>query len=68
MSTTNLEIWNTDRLLRESEAAKFLCLDPSTLRQWRYKRRGPKFEKLGSRVVYRLSELDNFINGRTPTP
>jgi predicted DNA-binding transcriptional regulator AlpA len=61
MKATNLENWNTDRLLREREAAEFLCLNPNTLRQWRYKRFGPKFHKLGSTVVYRLSDLDSFI-------
>jgi hypothetical protein len=65
MKATNLEIWNTDRLLREREAAEFLCLNPNTLRQWRYKRVGPKSEKVGARVVYRLSELDRFLGAST---
>jgi hypothetical protein len=51
-----------DRLVRESEAAEFLRLKPSTLRQWRYKRTGPAFEKIGSRVVYRFSELLRYLD------
>jgi hypothetical protein len=60
---SNLAPWGTtsDRLLRESEAADFLRLSPGTLRQWRYKGQGPSYQKLGSRVAYRFSELVRLV-------
>lgn len=51
----------SDRLLREVEAADFLRLSPGTLRQWRYKGQGPTYQKLGSRVVYRLSDIVRLV-------
>jgi len=58
--TLDLTPWgaSADRLLKEPEAAEFLRQKPT---QWRYKSRGPAFQKLGGRVVYRLSELVRFV-------
>ena len=53
------------RLLSESEAATYCGLSPDTLRQsHRYKRKGPAFVKLGSRILYRLCDLDEWIESR----
>ncbi|MBT4092638.1 MAG: helix-turn-helix domain-containing protein [Nitrospinaceae bacterium] len=40
-----------------AEAAEFLRLSPDTLRQWRHLRKGPKYLKLGSKVMYRKCEI-----------
>ena len=49
------------QLIREAEAAAYLSMNASTLRQWRYKSRGPAYHKLGARVLYRVSELEAFV-------
>ena len=60
--TTN----DTDRMLSTDEAAARLNLKPSTLRQWRYRKRGPAFYRLGdgpgARCHYRASELEEWIS------
>lgn len=44
-----------------AEAAKYLGeLKPKTLENWRCQGRGPRFLKLGSRVIYTKDELDAF--------
>lgn len=35
-----------------------------TARTWRAQGRGPKFIKVGSRVKYRLVDLERFLNSR----
>lgn len=39
-------------------------LTPSTLSQWRWNGRGPKFLKIGRRVLYRLEDIESFENKR----
>lgn len=35
-------------------------LSPRTLEQWRWQGRGPRFLKIGGRVVYRLEDVETF--------
>ena len=35
-------------------------LSPRTLERWRWERIGPTFLKIGGRVVYRLSDIEDF--------
>ncbi len=35
-------------------------LSPRTLERWRWERIGPQFLKIGGRVVYRLSDIEEF--------
>lgn len=44
------------------EAAEMLGFSPMTLAVWRCKGRGPKWHKIGGRVKYRLSDIENFLN------
>jgi hypothetical protein len=46
----------------EIEAAALLAVSPSTLRAWRSQSRGPRFSRLGRRVVYRLRDLEGFLS------
>jgi predicted DNA-binding transcriptional regulator AlpA len=47
--------------LRAPEAAKFLRSSPSTLAKWRMLGTGPRFQKLGKRiVVYDIADLKAF--------
>jgi transposase-like protein len=47
--------------LNTQEAAAYLGVRPNTLEVWRCKHRGPKYAKLGSRIVYDPEELDAFF-------
>ena len=47
--------------LTNQAAAEFLCLSPRTLEHWRYTGRGPKYLKLGSKVLYRREDLIGWL-------
>jgi transposase-like protein len=51
--------------LNTREAAAYLGVRPNTLEVWRCKHRGPKYAKLGSRIVYDQDDLDNFFATRS---
>lgn len=53
-----------DRYLTNEEAAAYLKLSPHTLNKKRVTGGGPKFRKLGSRVVYAIDDLENWIEAR----
>ncbi len=57
----------TTTFLTQNEAAELLRLSPRTLERHRVAGTGPKFTKLGRRVVYRFSELDTWATERTFT-
>lgn len=50
--------------LSTQEAAAFLGLQPNTLEVWRTKHRGPKYAKIGSRVLYDPDDLEAFFIAR----
>ena len=59
-------------LLSTDKAAAHLGLRPQTLRVWRVRGCGPPYVRLsggprGGRVVYRASDLDAWLAGRTFT-
>lgn len=43
------------------EAAAFLGIQPNTLEVWRCKHRGPKYAKIGRRVLYDPDDLEEFF-------
>ncbi|MCC7495901.1 MAG: helix-turn-helix domain-containing protein [Fimbriimonadaceae bacterium] len=51
-----------ENLLDENAVARILNLKPSCLRRWRMENRGPIFVRVGSRVKYRMADVQNFIN------
>jgi predicted DNA-binding transcriptional regulator AlpA len=51
-------------LLTQDEAADFLRLSPRTLERYRVTGCGPIYVKLGGRVVYRPSDLEEWIAAR----
>jgi hypothetical protein len=60
-------------LFNEAAAARFLGLQISTLRRWRWAGTGPAFLKLGSAVRYDPNDLQDYIEecrrrSTTPTP
>lgn len=40
--------------------AKRWLISPRTLEQWRWQGRGPRFLKIGGRVIYPLSEVEAY--------
>ena len=55
-------ILGDDRILDTPEAAAYCKLSPSTLEKLRVSGCGPAFLKPRRRVVYRLSDIDNWLN------
>ena len=60
------------RFLRTPEAARFLSLSGRTLEKHRIYGTGPKFRKIGGRVVYALDDLQAWADlgaeARPPIP
>jgi hypothetical protein len=56
--------------LSQKDLARRWCISPRTLERWRWVGEGPSFLKLGSRVVYRIRDVDEYERKhlRTPTP
>ena len=56
-----------DDLLTETEAAASLRVAVQTLRNWRWRGTGPRYRKIGQRLVrYARSDLQAFIAGDAP--
>jgi predicted DNA-binding transcriptional regulator AlpA len=53
------------KVLTAKEAAKLVGLSESTLAKLRLNGNGPVYCKLGRRVVYRPSDLDQWLQSRT---
>jgi predicted DNA-binding transcriptional regulator AlpA len=54
----------SSRYLTNTEAAAFLTLSPKTLNKLRVIGGGPRFRKLGRRVAYKLSDLEEWATTR----
>lgn len=46
------------------EAAEYLGIRPNTLEVWRSKHKGPRYSKIGTRVLYDVDDLEEFFNAR----
>ena len=49
------------KLLTPAEAAEFLGISTKTLSNWRWCRCGPRFLRLGRRILYDPRHLDNWL-------
>ncbi len=54
----------SSKKLNTEEAAEFLGVKPCTLEVWRCKKKGPRYSKLGSRVMYDQAELEAYFTSR----
>lgn len=54
----------TDPLLTTDETAALLLSNTNTLAFWRQRKTGPKWAKLGRRVVYRRSDVLAWIDAQ----
>jgi hypothetical protein len=52
------------RMLDEHGAAAILNLSVGQLRRWRWLRAGPRYRKIGRRVLYQVQDLDDFIEAQ----
>jgi hypothetical protein len=50
--------------LDEKHLAERWLISPRTLEQWRWQGRGPRYLKIGGRVVYRLADIEAFESAR----
>jgi len=50
-----------DELIENAEAARILRILPQTLSVWRVEKRGPRFLKVGRRVLYRKSDVCTWL-------
>ena len=50
------------KLLTTKQAAGYLGVAVPTLRSWRHRRRGPKCFRMEGRVMYRLAELNAYVD------
>lgn len=48
------------RHLNQIELSRRWSLSPRTLERWRWLRQGPPFLRVGGRVIYRLSDIEDF--------
>jgi hypothetical protein len=53
--------------LDQKHLAERWLISPRTLEQWRWQGRGPRYLKIGGRVVYRLSDIEAFESARVHT-
>lgn len=49
------------------EAAKRIRSVPKTMERWRHQGSGPPFVKIGGKVFYRDSDLDEWVESRVRT-
>ncbi|MFF0124406.1 helix-turn-helix transcriptional regulator [Streptomyces mirabilis] len=47
--------------LNLNKAAEYLGISPNTLYVWRHRRQGPPSFRMGRRVMYRISALDEWV-------
>ncbi|MCD7984832.1 MAG: helix-turn-helix domain-containing protein [Desulfovibrio sp.] len=52
------------RRINTAEAAEYLGVRPGTMEVWRSLGKGPRYIKLGARVVYEIADLDAFAASR----
>jgi len=52
------------RHLNQIELSRRWNVSPRTLERWRWIGEGPRFLKIGGRVVYRLSDIEDYEAGR----
>lgn len=57
-----------DNVLNGKAAAARIGTTEGTLNTWRYLGKGPKYVKIGRRVVYRPADLDAWLEAHAVTP
>lgn len=55
---------NASPYMRPVEAAAYMHLKPATLAQMRVEGRGPNYYKAGGKVLYKVEDLEAWLEGR----
>jgi predicted DNA-binding transcriptional regulator AlpA len=55
----------TTKHLTQEEVAQRWRISPRTLERWRWTSQGPRYIKLGGRVVYRIEDIEAFEAKKT---
>lgn len=50
-----------DRLASRKEVAEYICVSESTLAQWAYRKKGPKYRIIGRHARYSWADVDKWI-------
>ncbi len=72
MATVTQPSHLTPRNFDEADAAEYMGVAPSTLRNWRSRRQGPPYLRVGRRRLYAVADLDRWLEaaredfGRAP--
>lgn len=53
------------KLLTAQEVSEILQVKPFTLYMWRSAGKGPKYAKIGRKILYTTQALNDFINSKT---
>ena len=61
-------MFDADKLYLTDDPSLLVLGPYSTLASWRCEGRGPAFIKIGSRVAYRGSDLNEWLESRTVKP
>lgn len=56
---------HTDPMLDQPSTAEYLDVSERTLEDWRQKKRGPAYVRIGRLIRYRQSDLDAWLKVRT---
>ena len=67
-ATGGNQMFDDERLYLAGDPALLVLGSPSTLSHWRCQGVGPAYIKLGSRVAYRGSDLNQWLAARTVRP
>ena len=54
------------RHLNQKQLAERWGVSPKTLERWRWLGQGPKFLKLGGRILYRLEDIETYRGAAAP--
>ncbi|MBT6120776.1 helix-turn-helix domain-containing protein [bacterium] len=49
-------------LFNDTEISGIIGISRSTLQSWRWKGCGPRFKKIGGKVLYEIKELNEFLD------
>ena len=52
--------------LTSDQAAKYLNVAPRLMENWRWRKVGPKFVKVGNRIRYDMIDLKSFVSSSVP--
>ena len=61
-------MFDDNKLYLAGDPALLVLGSPSTLAHWRSQGRGPAYIKLGGRIAYRGSDLNEWLAARTVRP